>query len=287
MYCGNCGAKLPDNAAFCPKCGEAVETAAAEPMGSLVDRARAGDQGALQALYEQTYAQVYYTVKSMIKSEDDVFDILQDSYLKAFSHLDRFTSGAEFTPWIKTIAANTARDWLKKRRPMLFSELAGAEASDTPPEEYFADDRPEHLPEQVLDQKETVRLVREIIETLPEDQRAAIGMFYYEELSVRQIAAAMGVSESAVKSRLAYGRQKIEKKVRELEKKGTKLYGLSPIPFLLWLLRGLESREAVQPDSTVLGRILRDLPPAEAVPAGAGGTAIGAGHAAAIGAGKA
>src|SRR5699024_11945528 len=47
----------------------------------------------------------------------------------------------------------------------------------------------------------------------------------------------LGTSESAVKSRLLYARRKIESKVRDLEKKGTKLYGLAPLPFLLWLLR--------------------------------------------------
>ena len=59
--------------------------------------------------------------------------------------------------------------------------------------------------------------MKEIIESLPEDQRAVIGMYYYEELSVKEIAAAMGASESAVKSRLKYGRSKIEAKVLELE----------------------------------------------------------------------
>ena len=92
----------------------------------------------------------------------------------------------------------------------------------------------------ILDREETARLLREIIDSLPEDQRAVIGMFYYQEMPVKDIAAALGASESAVKSRLLYGRRKIEAKVRELEKSGTKLYGLAPIPFLLWLLRGRE-----------------------------------------------
>lgn len=85
-------------------------------------------------------------------------------------------------------------------------------------EELLPDERSENLPEQVIDQKETKRLIREIIEELPEDQRAAIGMFYYEEMSVKEIAAAMGVSESAVKSRLMYGRNKIEKKLNKFLK---------------------------------------------------------------------
>ena len=71
------------------------------------------------------------------------------------------------------------------------------------------DDRQTNIPEQVIDQAETKRLIQEIIDELPDDQRAAIGMYYYEEMSVREIAEAMGATENAVKSRLLYGRRKI------------------------------------------------------------------------------
>lgn len=234
-------------------------------LTEFVTRARGGDSQAVADLYDRTYGKVYVTVRAMIKDEDAVFDIVQDSYMKAFAHLDRLQDG-NFLPWVKTIAANTARDWLKKQRPLLFSELNTDEEMDEPAEARFADECSEHLPEWVIEQNETKRLIREILEGLPEDQRAAISMFYYEELSVKDIAAAMGCSESAVKSRLMYGRKKIEKEVRELEKKGTKLYGLAPIPFLLWLLRGEEVYADVRPDGRILQQLLRqaDVPAAEA-----------------------
>lgn len=242
-------------------------------MADLVAAARMGDQNAVGALYEKTYSKVYYTVKSMIKDEDAVFDIVQDTYIKAFSRLDGFQGDTKFLPWVRQIAANTARDWLKKRRPMLFAELGSGGDTDTPVEELFPDERIENLPEQVIDQKETTRLLREILDELPEDQRAAIGMFYYEELSVKEIADAMSVSESAVKSRLMYGRRKIEKKVRELEKQGTKLYSLSPLPFLLLLFRSQKAYGAAVPDSRILQAVLSLKPTGAA----AAGTAQGAG----------
>ena len=171
-------------------------------MNSLVARAQGGDNNAISDLYQLTYDKVFYTVKSMIKDEDTVFDIVQDSYMKAFSHLGSFQGGEKFPAWMKMIAANTARDWLKKQRPMLFSELNTNEDMDEPAEAQFVDERNENLPEWVIEQEETKRLLREILDSLPEDQRAVIGMYYYEELSVKQIAEAMGCTESAVKSRL-------------------------------------------------------------------------------------
>ena len=249
-YCPGCEAPIPDpQAAFCPDCGRALQGAGQTPESVLVDLARQGDSAAISELYERSYSKVYYSVKAMIKDEDAVFDILQDSYLKAFTFLRTSAAEIRFLPWMRTIAANTARNWLKKQKPLLFSELGGEDDEAAPFEERLADERAGVLPEQVLEQNETKRLLREIIDELPEDQRAVIGMFYYEELTVRQIAEAMGVSENTVKSRLSYGRAKIEKKVRALEKQGTRLYGLAPIPFLLWLLRGIQrgGTEAASP----------------------------------------
>lgn len=216
----------------------------------------------------------------MIKDEDAVLDIVQDTYIKAFAHLESFQGDTKFLPWVRQIAANTARDWLKKKRPMLFAELNPGDEQDTPVEELFPDERSENLPDQLIDQEETKRLIREIIEDLPEDQRAAIGMFYYEEMSVKEIADAMGVSESAVKSRLMYGRKKIEKKVLELEKQGTKLYSLSPIPFLLLLFRSQKAYAAEEPNSQILQAILASRPTGAATAAGA---AQGAGTAGGLG----
>ena len=263
MYCTGCGKEIPDDSRFCPNCGKSSVQGKSNANGrtsELIRKAKGEDQSAISILYEQTYNQVYYTVKSMIKDEDAVFDILQDSYIKAFSHLDSFEGGDSFTAWVRQIAANTARDWMKKKRPMLFSELEQCSDMDLPAEEWFEDENTDHLPEYVIDQNETSRLIREILDELPEDQRAAIGMYYYEEMSVKEIAASMNATENAVKSRLLYGRRKIEKKVRELEKKGTKLYGLAPIPFLLWLLGGQKAYAAELPDAGILQNILESMP---------------------------
>lgn len=249
-----------------------------ESMEELVGRARRGDTDAVSALYEQTYSKVYYTVKSMIKNEDDVLDVLQDAYLKAFTHLKSFEGGEKFLPWVKQIAANTARDRLRRKTPALFGELT-ADETQTPAEERIPDERPAFLPEASLDAAETQRLIREILDGLPDDQRAVVGMYYYEELSVREIAEALGVSESAVKSRLLYARRKIEARVRDLEKKGTKLYGAAPLPFLLFLLRSQQAN-AARPDPTLLQRVLEASQ--AAAQTGAGSTsAAGASQAAA------
>ena len=254
MNCTFCEKQISDDAIFCPHCG--TITPQGNELVGLVDAARNGSQDAISAIYEKTYSKVYCTVKSMIKDEDTIRDIVQDTYIKAFNHLDRFQGDTKFLAWVRRIAVNRAIDGLKKKRPILFTELSSGDEQDTSVEELFPDERSENIPDLYIEKEETKRLLREIIEELPEDQRAAIGMHYYAEMSIKEIATAMDASESAVKSQLMYGRKKIEKKVLELEKQGTKLYSLSPIPFLRLLFRNQETYAAEVTDSRILRAIL-------------------------------
>lgn len=198
-----------------------------------IDLASQGDEEAISELYSLTYNHVYRTVKSMMQDEDAVLDIVQDSYVKAFQSLDQLDKPKNFRAWMNRIATNKVKDYFKKKKPILFSEMVTEDDEEID----FQDDRAENLPEVVLDQQETTRLMNEILGSLSEDQRFVIGMYYYEQMSIREIAEILDCSENTVKSRLNYGRKKIEAKVLDLEKRGTKLYSLAPIPFLLWLFR--------------------------------------------------
>lgn len=278
MYCIHCGKSIMESAQICPFCGSPVSVPSqAEGWSCCIALAKQGDQDAMASLYEKTYSQVFYTIKSMIRDDDAVFDILQDTYIKVFTHLDTFSGDSKFPSWVRQIAANTARDHLKRKRPALFTELAPEDDNDAPLEERFVDSSSENQPDMILDQAETARLIREIVDSLPEDQRAVIGMYYYQEMPVRDIAETLGTSESAVKSRLLYGRRKIEAKVQDLEKRGTKLHGLAPLPFLLWLLRGQEAQASHLPSQQILQHVLAQTAQTAQPAAAASGSASAAG----------
>ena len=233
----------------------------------LIADAIRGDDVALSFLYESTQDKVTQTVRSMIRDEDAVLDIVQDSFVKAFRNLDKLDKPEYFLAWMRRIATNTAVDYMKKKRPVLFSELASEDGTEIE----FEDVDIGHLPDVLLDQQETSRLIQEIISGLSEEQQLAIGLFYFEEMPIKSIAKKLGCSENTVKSRLNYGRKNIEKQVRELEKKGTKLYSLAPLPFFLWLLRNLHS----EPSQNMLGTVLAECADLSS------GTAATANHAAA------
>ncbi len=204
-----------------------------ETLPELVQRARTGDQAAYTALYEATHQEIYRTVRAQVRSEELALDIQQDAYVFAFTHLDQLGDPAKFRPWLRSIAVNRTRSVLRKQTPVLFTELE-TEEGDTVPE--LPDLSPESSPELSLERKETSRLLRDILDGLTAGQRMLVGLYYYEQQPVGKIAEDLGVSPGTVKTQLSRARKKIETAVKRLEEKGVKLYGLTPLPFLLALL---------------------------------------------------
>lgn len=220
----------------------------AKPMmivPETVEAAKNGDRFALSEIYEKSYNTIYYVVKSIIADEDATQDVVQDSFMKAFRSISKLDNPSSFLPWMKRVATNTAKDWLKKKKPILFSSMYTDDGDGDEQEPEFEDVDLTQQPEEALDAKTKKQLLWEIINDLSEEQRLVVSMFYFQEMSVADIAENLGVSQGTVKSRLNYARKKIECKVLDLEKKGTKLYGLAPIPFLIWLFIQNQQANAV------------------------------------------
>ena len=244
MKCYRCKKVVDDSLSKCPGCGALLSF-----TEELIQRAIDKDQTAIEQLYNMTSDNVYYSIKTMIKNEDVVMDIMQDTYLKAFASLSQLKEPAAFRGWIKRIAHNKTVDYLRKAKPVMFSEMVSVDSDEMID---FKDERTASMPEEVMDQKETSRLIGEILDGLSEEQRTAVGMFYFDNMSVKEIADVLDVSENTVKSRLNYARKNIGIEVKALEKKGTKLYNLAPIPFLLWLFKSEQAYATEIPASMVL-----------------------------------
>lgn len=251
MRCYHCKLEIAEEDLYCYGCGSP------QKFTDFVERALKDDQEALSQLYKMTYNNVYQTVRSVANLDDDtVFDLIQNTYIKAFRSLSQLKEPEAFRGWVKVISRNLTIDYLRKKKVITFSQMVSVDSDEMIE---FEDDRVENLPEVVVDKKETAKLLGEILDQLSEEQRIAVYMYYFEQMSVKEIADILGVSEGTVKSRLNYGRKKIEAGVKELEKKGTKLYGLAPIPFLLALFKGQEAYAAELPNPAVLHAVEKEL----------------------------
>lgn len=223
-----------------------------EELKELVIKAQAGDSSVFEEIYNTTKSKAYYLALQLLKNPHDAEDVLQDAFTTAFSKIGDAVP-EKFQGWLDTIVINRAKDLLKKKKATVFSELQSEDGKDYVPKD--EEEKVEFLPEENLDYQETKRLIQEIIDELPEEQRMAVMLYYYKEMSVGQIAEYFECSTGTIKSRLNYARKAIKAKVEELEKKGTKLYCIPVLPFLYWMFRS-EAEEAI----CTLENILQNIP---------------------------
>ena len=202
----------------------------------IIEQAKAGNEEAFSALYQSTYGRNYYVVLKMVNREADAEDILQDAYVKIYNKLNQFTYTGEnsFASWTTKIVSNTALDFLRRKSPVLFSEMG-----DEDGEAVFdiEDVSISASPDLSLDRKETSRIVQELLDELSDEQRICIIMYYVEQLSIAEIAEQCACPEATIKSRLRYARVKLQGQGERLEREGINLKRITPLALLLFLLQ--------------------------------------------------
>lgn len=211
----------------------------------LTRRAQNGDHGAFGLLYESTYKSMYYLALKYMKNSTEAEDVLQESYIKAWNNIAGIKEPEKFNSWLSCIVSNTAKNSLNKKNPVLFSQIEGSGDGD---EEFIydaADTSIENQPELSFTQNETKELVNEMIDSLTDEQRFCILMFYMEQQSIAEISNTLGVSPNTVKSRLNYGKKNLKKKADELQKNGCRFFGIAPVALLLLLMKKEEASAAV------------------------------------------
>ena len=221
-----------------------------ERITALAQTAQQGSQDAFNELYRLTRDRAYFVAFTITRNEQDALDIVQDSYLKAWQALGGLRNPGQFTAWLQQITGNTAKDYIKHHQPLLF--LGGDDATDDLID-LQAEKDSDYIPDSSMDTEETKRLIMEIVDDLPEDQRLCTLMYYYDDIPVADIAAALGLAQNTVKTRLRLARGKIGREVESLEKKqGIKLYSAAPFLLFLWLLRHLAAENSSKLPPVVL-----------------------------------
>lgn len=181
-----------------------------EDLTPLVARAKQGDRSAFEALYHKTSKRIYSYIYYMIQDDALASDTTQETYLRAFKNIKNLDDDAKFFPWLRTIAVNLTRDYMRVK-PELPSSL----------DEYMeADEKPQVRDEKSLDplarleQKEAKLAVQKAMMRLTEEHREVLLLHYYEELPLDEISAILKVKTGTVKSRLARARENLAEILR-------------------------------------------------------------------------
>ena len=246
---------------------------------SLIERSRRGEPEAQDALVRSAQNRVYYHCKKMLKHEQDAQDATQDVLIAMLTNLDKLREPAAFWGWLNGITANRCRHLLSA--PHKEWQIPEDEDGSSMLDDLETLDA-QTLPAEALERAETRRMMTELVDALPPDQRMTVLFYYYDEMSVGQIAEAMSVSEGTVKSRLNYARKAIRRGVEEAERRGDiKLHSVSPLLLLLLFLRREAEIEGLSAAAAgaMAGRVAAAASGAASAAAGAGAgiTAAGSG----------
>ena len=195
----------------------------------LVHKAQAGDKGAFETLYSEYRDKVYFFVRRFAGSGDTAEDLTSAAFTVAMERIGELKSGESFVGWLYSIAYKKCVDFLRdESRTVKVSSAAELEELL----EAAALNEPILLPEDYAVNAETRAQLKEVIDSLSPDQRSAVIMYYYDEMSIPEVAAAMGTNENNVSQKLHRARKRIRSKIEKLIGSGT-LFGAVPMGTLL------------------------------------------------------
>ncbi len=162
----------------------------------LIQELRSGSQFAFEMLLERYLSNVYNVVLSVVKSVEEAEDITQDVFVKVWKYQNRFHLSQSFKTWLFTIARNSAIDYIRKKKSILFSQLSVSD--DLPFEESLKSE--EILPHEMFEKKENEVLLWNAVEKLPYEYALVILLRYGEDFEFHDIAEILDKPLNTVRS---------------------------------------------------------------------------------------
>jgi len=167
----------------------------------LVARSIGGDSDSFNELVHRWERPIYALAYRQLRREEDARDVCQETFLRAYRALHGFRGQAKFSSWLYRIALNLCRDWMRRERRTPVVQAP----EDVDLMDLAASREPSELIEDRLERNDLSRAVERAMALLPEDQRTAIVLKEYHELTFQEIADLVGCPLSTVKTRLYQG----------------------------------------------------------------------------------
>ncbi len=170
----------------------------------LMKRYVAGDEAAFQELVSQYKDSVYAFLRRFLNDRDLVDDVFQETFMQLYVSRDTFDQSKPLRPWLFTIAANKAKDALRRSQRVDATNLGSMFDSD----EHSIDDvlntldHDEHMPYDDLIREETAAQVKRVIARMPVKLREILILAYFNKFPYAEIAGILGIPVGTVKSRL-------------------------------------------------------------------------------------
>ena len=180
-----------------------TETEVMRDESALIERVRGGEKALFYELIRPYERSVYLSAYSVLHNQADAEEVVQETLLKAFTHLDQLRANDKFKAWLLLIAVNEARMRRRKDHRHLYDSLEeqamATEEGEFMPRQ-FADWR--EIPSDLVERKEIKAAVRSALDTLPEKYREVFVLRDMQHLTVTETAAVLGLTVPAVKTQL-------------------------------------------------------------------------------------
>jgi RNA polymerase sigma-70 factor (ECF subfamily) len=191
-----------------------------EPLSDeeIVRRVRGGERDLYELLMRRHNQRVYRAIRSVMRDEAEIEDVMQQAYVQAYLHLDQFAGLARFSTWLVRIAINEAL--ARSRRNPRLVLVAGRDDGSQEAEVFMNTGSGGRTPEQHAQDREMVLLVERAIDELPEMYRTVMIMREIEGMSTAEVAQALDITEDVVKTRLHRARASLQGRVHEADDLG-------------------------------------------------------------------
>lgn len=196
------------------------------PETELVSLAKAGRREAFAAIMQRGNQRLFRIARAVVRDESEAEDVLQDAYVRAFTHLADFRGEASIFTWLTRIVLNEAHGRLRKRRNLVELSAVEAAQSDVGRILMFPNANAFEDPERDALRAETRRLLERAVDELPEAFRLVFILREIEECSIEETARALDVKPETVKTRLFRARRMLRKSLDE--QLGSALSGAFP-----------------------------------------------------------
>ena len=180
----------------------------------LVERVQNGDKRAFDLLVSKYQNKIFVIIGRFISDQAEVYDVAQDTFIKAYRALPNFRGDSQFYTWIYRIAINTAKNYLtaKGRRP----PATDIDSQDAENYGISASLKENASPEKLMMRDELKKVIFDTIDSLPDDLKAAITLREMEGMSYEEIAESMGCPVGTVRSRIFRAREAIDENIKPL-----------------------------------------------------------------------
>jgi RNA polymerase sigma-70 factor (ECF subfamily) len=192
----------------------------AAPAGStdadLVARALARDEAAVRLIMQSNNRRLYRLARGILRNDSEAEDVVQETYFRAFTHLENFRGDSSLATWLARIAMNEALGRLRRQRPSIDLDTLAPGVLEAQIIQFPLSAAPED-PEKTMAQREIQHVVEHAIDELPDAFRIVFITRVIEGMNVEETAEILGVKPETVKTRLhrarAMLRENVEKKI--------------------------------------------------------------------------